>query len=113
MTAANFVMMLAGAGLVLLGVLGGALADRIRGIRHHAARAARGATAREPRDVTMTPPPAEGRMASDVIATLVTAGFPRARAAEAVNACPATTRSTIESWTRAALKQCTPKEMQS
>ena len=116
MTAASLEMMLVGAALVLFGVLGGALADRIRGLRTRSPRAGKGATARAttPVDPVLVGwPDHQQRMANDVIGVLVTSGFSRAQANEAAQACPPTTRSTIESWTRAALKQAAPKEMRS
>ncbi len=44
--------------------------------------------------------------ADDVIAALVRAGYKKARADDAVRACRADERATIEDWTRAALRRC-------
>ena len=103
--------MLFGAALVALGVLVGAIADRIRGNRRERAqRAPRlvgDGTATNPLRVESTS--AHDAMAKDVIATIVAAGYPRKLAAEAVHACSGSQTSTIESWVRAALKRCAPE----
>ena len=47
---------------------------------------------------------ATGKLRADVIAALVTAGYSKAESIEAVDACEATQRATIENWMRCALK---------
>ena len=128
--------MLFGAALVAIGVLAAALADRIRGLRisrdareatPRASRAAsvpapsarasipvvehseyRGMPApakppRAPRTEPKVPSPEGGE---DVIAALVAAGYKKALAAEAAWACSAGERTTVETWTAAALRRC-------
>ena len=98
--------MLFGAGLVVLGVLAGALADRIRaggvliGRAHGRARK----SANQPPDA-LPGNSAEVKMASDVIAALVQAGYSKAEASEATAGVASSACSTLESWTRAALKK--------
>ena len=118
--------MLLGAGLVAIGVLAAALADRIRGIRvaretgHQ--RASRRLiapipeSAEPPRSTNQTRSRAESRVrastqtatdgAEDVIAALVAAGYKRQIAVEATHACGAADRATVEGWARAALSAC-------
>lgn len=98
--------MLFGAALVVIGVLSSALADRIRGNR---ARERRELAQREPRVSDRAPAngtDASNAMAKDVIAALAQAGYTKAVAAEAVWSCSGSERSTLESWTRAALRRC-------
>lgn len=99
--------MLVGAGLVVLGVLTGALADRIRGIK-----AQRGAKfwnepgmPRKPQRDTAPGNPTEIALSRDVTAALVQAGYSKREAVEAVGNVPSSACSTLESWTRAALKK--------
>lgn len=103
--------MLLGAVLVFLGVLASALADRIRGIRLHLGRVPR--ELREPREPREPHEPRDHRVVTDahrklradVIAALVQSGFTKPEAAKAVDACPGAVQSTIEAWTRSALRQ--------
>lgn len=102
--------MLFGAALVALGVLAGATADRIRGLR-----AQRRIEASVPRERRRTPEAipatsAQTAMAREVALALATMGFTKAVAMEAVAACKSCETSTHESWLRAALKRCAPKE---
>lgn len=115
--------MLLGAALVVIGVLTAALADRLRGLRASreiAPRArsavipmitaveqghAKVATARAGRAESKIQPHANDP--EDVITVLVTAGYTKQIAAEATRACSGVERSTIEGWTRAALRRCT------
>lgn len=115
---------LLGALLVVIGVVAAAVADRIRGIR-----ATRDRAAFTPRETSETKRPsrelaklahdaatggmarnAMAAMASDVKLALVTMGYPKAVSGEAVEACHASECSTMESWTRAALRHCMAKE---
>jgi hypothetical protein len=111
-----------GAALVAIGILAAALADRIRGIRGvHLGRA----TAREAdrefgaaraRRSTAAPihvvepalasPKATKTAADDVIAALVAAGYKKSVATAAAWGCSTAERTTIEAWTRAALRHC-------
>lgn len=103
---ANLLPMLIGAGLVAFGVIAGAVADRIRGVRTMRVPA--------PRKPSIAQGPmtsAQTDMAAKVVVTLVTAGYDKRTAAEAVAACASSECSTIESWTRAALKRCTRREV--
>lgn len=112
--------MMFGAILVWFGVVSGALADRIRGARalgkrreneasHATVALAKARAVRTSRDAPIVTS-AQSAMAADVTLALVTMGYPKATAAEAVAACPSAETSTLESWIRAALKRCTPKE---
>ena len=106
---ANVGMMLLGALLVVVGVLAGAVGDRIRGNR--AARASAGTSPRKVAQVSdhaKAEPMELGDLGRDVVATLIASGFSKDAATQATLACPGTTRSTVESWTRAALGQCSP-----
>lgn len=103
--------LLLGAALVAIGVLAGAAADRIRGLRV-AQRAARDPIDRverrsptPPRGAPIPTTTAHTAMARDVVATLVTAGYGKIEAQRAVVACPGSQCATIESWTRAALRK--------
>lgn len=93
---------LGGSLLVIAGVLCGALADRIRGRRSEPRQSA-------PRAKIAQAAPSEdfatstGGMGGDVVRALVTAGYSKPAANAAMNAAPYSTRSTLESWTRAAL----------
>ena len=126
--------MLFGAALVAIGVLAAALADRIRGLRisrdarEAAPRRAASVAAHSPRatipvvehsEYRGTPAPvkqpraprAEPKVPSpeggeDVIAALVAAGYKKAIAAEAAWACSTGERTTVETWTAAALRRC-------
>lgn len=130
----NALSMLFGAALVALGVIAAALADRIRGLRiaREAAnrepreRAGRApSVAAQPARVTFpvesaeplrAPAPKQPRarnepkvtasteVSEDVIAALVAAGYRRATATQAVAACSHSDQSSLENWTRAALR---------
>lgn len=96
-----------GAIFATFGVLAGALADRIRHGR--ARRAARDNRPRDhvaklARDV-ITKESATDRMRSDVVLTLTCSGYTKAEAGQAADACHGSERSTIEAWTRAALRR--------
>jgi hypothetical protein len=106
---------LLGAGLVAIGVLVAALADRVRGLQNTRGRA----TAARDRDElsrTTTPlatPPvgvptttAHDAMKHDVVSALVGAGYSKRIATDAAGACAPNQCSTIESWTRGALRHC-------
>jgi len=110
--------MLFGAGLVMLGVLSAALADRIRGLRLIRERAPRAdsepAAQAQPRraaargSAPMRIPPAadDGKVAERrdlVIRTLRELGYNRRYAEDAVDGCAAEERTTTERWVRAAL----------
>jgi hypothetical protein len=110
----NVLPMLFGAALVAIGVLAGALADRIRGLRIsrdraiNAPRAAIQVVESEPKPKRAVVPPSLAKMesaADTVIAALVAAGYKKSIAAEAVWGCGATDRASIEDWTRAALRR--------
>lgn len=127
MTATDAVHILFGAALVAIGVLASALADRIRGLRI-ARESARERTGRhqsappaipvvDPSELLRAAPGPKPRAArpetkdasnvgEDVITALVAAGYKKAIATEAAWACNLTERSTIESWTAAALRRC-------
>jgi hypothetical protein len=125
MQLSNVLFMLLGAGLLGLGILAAAIADRIRGIR-----AAREAT---PRDRTSrvqtapvptadpapalkpvrmvraepkTDPKINAEIGDEVIAALVGFNIKKSIATEATWACPAGERASIEGWTAAALRRC-------
>jgi hypothetical protein len=107
-----------GAVLVTIGVLAAALADRIRGLRMRRDRATAPARAAvevieaelgQRSDRERTPRPGlkvQQAAASDVIAALVASGHKKPVATEAVRDCSASERTTIEDWTRAALRRC-------
>jgi hypothetical protein len=125
----NVLFILLGAGLVSVGVLVAALADRVRGLRaareaaprERASRAQsapvgihvvesaellRSTPAAKPVRSRVEPKPsvsAEG--GEDVISALVAAGFKKPIATEATWACSAGERATVESWTKAALQK--------
>jgi len=100
---ANISLVLLGGALVGLGVIAGALADRIRNVR-------RSAAPREPRqparhtDNAVVVSATALHLRTAVIKTLMTSGYARSEASAAVDACQPSERSTIESWTRAALR---------
>jgi hypothetical protein len=114
---------LLGAGLVMLGVIAAAIADRIRGLRVNRPAARREADAIEVVAAPAAPKtkrqqyvdrvatgetPSQVKMdqdAGDVIAALVAAGYKKQIATEAVWGCGAADRQTIEGWTRAALRR--------
>ena len=132
MTGTAILNALFGAGLVALGVLAAALADRIRGLRisrdaaasrERASRApsvpaqpARGAIpvieAAELRPMPKHPkmPRAEPKVTADggddVIAALVASGYKKPVATEATWACSAAERATVETWVASALRRC-------
>jgi len=120
--------MLLGAALVMLGVLVTAIAERIRGLRvqrpapkarelaaatFEAARATESVIVAQRDDIKTervrgmrppsAPPPTQHR--ADVIAALVGSGYRKQDATVAVDACVATERATLESWTRSALRR--------
>lgn len=106
---------LLGGALVILGVLASAVADRVRGIRVNSKHPT-SAVAVEPMRARPRPDPEVIRQARrafestlpgehDVVAALVASGYKRAVAAEAARGCDAADRSTIESWTAAALRR--------
>lgn len=103
----------AGGILLALGVVIGAVADRIRGRgatvpRYRASKAAGAHPVREIVKLahgTDIATDASSRMAADVQRALVTAGYDKATAQIAVAACAGSERATLEAWTRAALRQ--------
>jgi hypothetical protein len=119
MNLGNVFFMLLGAGLVMTGFLGSALADRIRGVsrptRETARRSSPAIAAADPVLVpavapkprrTPAPRAPSDQGGDDVIAALVAAGYKKALATEATWSCEASDRATIEAWTRAALRRC-------
>lgn len=111
-----------GALFVVIGVLATAVSDRIRGVRWTKERAERvhnpfrelGFTRKSKssasNDVptvreTMPVTDAHRAMRGEVISALVQSGFTKPEATAAVDACPSAAQSTLEAWTRAALKQ--------
>lgn len=58
------------------------------------------------RSVSPAAPDQSLTMARDVAAVLVASGYSKATATAAVNACPGSVRTSIESWTVAALRHC-------
>lgn len=125
----NALYMLFGAALVAVGVLAAAAADRIRGLRTSREAAPRERVSRAastsaqqarqvipvvemPRALPKQPkaPRTEPKDATDggddVIAALVAAGYKKPIAVEATWACSAAERTTVESWTAAALRRC-------
>lgn len=119
----DVLFVLLGAGLVMAGFLGSALADRIRGVPR-ASRETRRSGAGSWSLVVQSPsepaPPPKARRTTtprtssasgdpggdDVIAALVAAGYKKALATEATWSCETSDRATIEAWTRAALRRC-------
>ena len=130
MTGTAILNALFGAGLVALGVIAAALADRIRGIRisrdvpeprpsrAQSAPAARSGipvveTAELLRPATTKPRAPRGEPKStsaeggdDVIAALVASGYKKLVASEAAWSCSAAERATIEGWVASALRRC-------
>ncbi len=113
---------LLGASLVSIGVLASALADRIRGIRlvrerrDHSdrtpareAKPERGIPHRAATDAPRVTS-AGDRLRNDVALALTTAGYAKADALDAVDACAGSERATLESWTRAAFRRCLRQE---
>ncbi len=112
-----------GALLCGLGVIAGGLADRIRHIRT-VTTAPQIQTARPPKwprhDATadasrvawsatpdISPTKARDKeMAAEVVSALVASGYKKTQASEAAWNCTAAERTTIEDWTRAALRRC-------
>jgi hypothetical protein len=119
------ISMLFGAALVAIGVIAAGLADRIRGLRITRDRAApprnvepQKLTPKYPAQDVAAPLPKPTREPATkpatrfdgdrlhlatVIAALTTAGYRKATATEAAEACSSVDRSTLEGWTRAAL----------
>ena len=131
----NVLFILLGAGLVTIGFLAAAFAERIRGSRAMEAPERSDALSQErrvscspsaetpsPREITSDPTemprtPTVTRAAraprqsasspgDDVIAALMAAGYKRTIAAEATWACGEAERATIENWTASALRRC-------
>lgn len=116
------VHVLLGAALVAIGILAAALSDRIRGVRITRERASVVSATRTSRaapdsDAMPIPRLARARVllaesktqqavARDVVAALVAAGYTKQVVTEAVWGCNSAERSTIEEWTRAALRRC-------
>jgi RuvA, C-terminal domain len=113
-----------GALLLFAGVMAGSLADRVRYGKQRRQREAReavevapAAADRRSSAVRKTVPPspaptsAHEAMAADVVLALVGLGYPRAAAERAVAECPGAACSTLESWTRAALKRAMTAEI--
>ncbi len=112
--------MLLGAGLVCLGVLMAALADRVRRLRitrdgvrslsvARDAEISQRTPARElPRPVYKPPstPVDDLPGSSDVISALVGAGYKKALATQAARACTVREQTSPESWMAAALRRC-------
>lgn len=135
MTLIDLMFILLGAGLLSLGVLSGALADRIRGIRLMRAvtREARETPPREaqrvrepaeqPKRAERVPPtpaaspprgtpiPHNAGMAADVIAALVNAGYRKSAAAQAASACTPSEQMSLSGWVLAALRRCSRSEV--
>jgi hypothetical protein len=106
----NVLFILLGAGLVAVGFLTAALAERIRNPPgSHISPEAVLLTpplSREPPRVSRPEtrvPPSPGE---DVVAALMTAGYKRPVATEATWACSPSERETLESWTASALRRC-------
>lgn len=130
----NVLFLLLGAGLVSIGFLATALAERIRG--HHVPREMETeprlksnraqrvtvipvsapaeaaetlhptSTARSPRAARTEPKAITNEDGSDVIAALMAAGYKKPVATAATWACSVAERTTIEGWTTAALRRC-------
>jgi hypothetical protein len=106
--------MFLGALFVVIGVLASAAADKIRGVKFTKERAPSSSErigrahgrARESADAPASPTTdAHKMMRADVIRALVQSGFDKLAAAKAVDECPGAVQSTLEAWTRAALKR--------
>lgn len=105
LTIGQVALLLVGGGLVALGIVAGAIADRIRGIRANR-------TTPRPLEPRQHGAPARTldpnlRLRDDVVAALAGAGYTRRQSELAADACAPSERSTIEAWTRAALKHAT------
>ena len=105
----NTASMLLGAALVVLGVLAGAMADRVRYGKTKRERAKtkpdefwRG-EAKTKAELPATH--AHERMAADVVAALVQSGYRKAEAVTATRECKGSEQSSLEAWMRAALKR--------
>ena len=98
---------LLGAALIFAGVLSGALADRIRGVRLVRAPAEHRRALRADRVAPEATGPERVRvsMAKEVTTALTQMGYAKEEATAAVNACTSSESSTLEAWIRAALKQ--------
>jgi hypothetical protein len=110
MSIESVLFMLLGAALVAIGVLAAALADHIRDLRitrEPLQRTLPRKAISEPIEVVEPEPTRAERvgMSKDVIAALIAAGYKRSAAAAAVDACTSAERTTIENWTRAALRR--------
>lgn len=109
---------LLGAALVYLGVLAGALSDRIRNGRQSIRRReqieqsiSQIANKRsQAKAIAIPQTSAHEAMASDVALALTTMGYTKPDALKAVNACAGSECATMETWTRAALRRCMRKE---
>lgn len=117
----NILPMLFGAFLVAIGVVASALADRIRGLRFrtHVPRflpkdeadvAELAPAPRRPRGtpadgVPAQPAPRASKHRDQVVAALTSAGYGKAAAANAADACPGGDRGTAEKWASAALRK--------
>lgn len=116
MTLHDLLVALVAAALVIVGVIAGSIADRIRGNRATVRRTR--AQAHAPTDRLRSSPTTGAffdndtnlDMARDVITTLRTAGYDKRTAELAVAGCAPSQCATIESWTRAALKRAATKE---
>lgn len=118
----NIGFMFIGAVLVTIGVLGAALADRIRGVKLERKRAVSAAStiwetppstyyagpdkaavarAKKPAAPMITVDP----MLDEVVDLLVGTGYKKPTALVAANGCTPAERATIESWSRAALRR--------
>ena len=101
MTGTDLLFLVAGGLLVAVGVVAGALADRIR----HDRRARRGEGAQSP-----TMPPVRARkteqkvLGDQVVEALTVAGFDKSDAKSATWSCNAEARGNVASWTREALR---------
>lgn len=110
---ANVAYMFLGAFLVTLGVLGSATADRIRGRyrtdtrgreKHATGEPVKREQAPRAREDAGRTTPAHDAMARDVAEVLTGAGYRKSEAAAAVAACKPSEQSSLEAWTRAALR---------
>lgn len=117
--------MFLGAGLVILGFLAAALAERIRTTSQTAFADPRGEEVSAPLSAPRNELPAElhhtpavlraprsvraeakANQGNTVINALITAGYTKNIATEATWACEAAERVTVEEWTAAALRRC-------
>lgn len=103
-------LMFIGAMLAILGMFAGAVADRIRGNKRTVRECASTRSGRKTsptvdsaREAVTTT--AHKALRRDVIAALTQSGFTKPEAAEAVDGCKGAEQSTLESWTRSALKR--------